>query len=183
MKEFCNGLLNKKIKIKFGIETRLDLLDKEILLLMFKAGLRNINVGIETVEEDIAKLNKRKLIAVNHQEEIIKFCKKIGIKISAFYIFGLQGDTEESIKKTIDYAIKLNTNIAQFTISCPYPGTQYYETLKSKNLIIEDDFEKFDSSHIVFKHENITPEQLLKLREYAFRKYYFRPSYLVNFLR
>ncbi len=183
VKEFCSGLLNKKIKIKFGIETRLDLLDKEILLLMFKAGLRNINVGIETVEKDIAKLNKRKSIAMNHQEEIIKFCKKIGIKISAFYIFGLQGDTEESIKKTIDYAIKLNTNIAQFTISCPYPGTQYYETLKSKNLIIEDDFEKFDSSHIVFKHENITPGQLLKLREYAFRKYYFRPSYLVNFLR
>lgn len=183
VKELCRLLINKKVKIKFGIETRLDLLDKEILNLMFKAGLRSVEVGIETVDEKIADLNKRKPIRVKHQEEIIEYCKKLGIKVSAFYIFGLRGDTEEAIKKTIEYAIKLDTNIAQFTISCPYPGTKYYDELKSKGLIIESDFEKFDSYNIVFKHDNLTKEQLLELKEYAFKRYYFRISYLINFLK
>ena len=183
VKDFCRFLIDSKVKIKFGIETRLDLLDKEILDLMFKAGLKNLNVGIETIEENIAHLNKRKLIQMKHQEEMINYCKKLGIKVSAFYIFGLRGDTEESIKKTIEYAIKLNTNIAQFTISCPYPDTKYYDELKAKNLITEENFEKFDSSNLVFQHENLTGEQVLKLRNYAFRKYYFRPAYFINFLK
>lgn len=178
VKEFCNGLIDRKINIKFGMETRLDLLNKEILDLMFGAGLRNINVGIETAEENVAKLNNRKLIQVNHQEEIINYCKSLGIRISAFYIFGLQGDTEESIKKTIEYAVKLNTNVAQFTISCPYPGTKYYDELKSKNMIMENDFEKFNANNVVFRHDNLSREQLLKLQDYAFRRYYFRPAYL-----
>lgn len=183
VRAFCHGLINRKINIEFGIETRLDLLDKEILDLMFEAGLRNINVGIETTEEDVAKMNNRKLIQINHQEEIINYCKKLGIKVSAFYIFGLQGDTEESIKKTIAYAMKLNTNVAQFTISCPYPGTRYYDELKNKNLIIENDFEKFNANNVVFKHNNLSKEQLLKLQDFAFRKYYFRPKYFLHLLQ
>lgn len=183
VKDFCKGLIDKKIDIKFGIETRLDLLNKDILDFMFKAGLRNINVGIETSEEDVAKMNNRKLIQINHQEEIINYCKRLGIKISAFYIFGLQGDTEESVRKTIDYAVKLNTNVAQFTISCPYPGTKYYDELNSKNLIIENDFEKFNANNVVFKHENLSREQLLWLQDLAFRKYYFRPRYFLNLLQ
>lgn len=183
VKKFCQLIILNKVKIKFGIETRLDLLNKEILELMFKAGLRNLNVGIETAEEEVARLNKRQLVQTKHQEEIIDYCKKLGIKISAFYIFGLQGDTEESIKKTIGYALKLNTNIAQFTISCPYPGTLYYKNLKDKNLIIENDLEKFNAYNVVFKHENLTKGQLIGLKEYAFRKYYFRLGYWINFLK
>lgn len=183
VKKLCDSILNKRIEIRFGIETRSDLLDKGLLNLMFKAGLRNLNIGVETVTEDVAKLNNRKLIQFKHQEEIIDYCRKLGIKVSAFYILGLSGDTKESIKKTIKYAIKLNTNVAQFAISCPYPGTKYYDELKEKNLITENDLEKFDSSHIVFRHDNLTTAELLKLREYAFKKYYFRPKYFIHFLK
>lgn len=181
--EFCDLIRKKKIKIKFGIETRLDVLDKETLKLLFSAGLRNVNVGIETINEEVSKLNKRKLIRMKHQEEIINYCKKLGIKVSAFYILGLIGDTEASIKKTIGYAIKLNTNIAQFFISCPYPGTKYYDDLNKKKLILDDNFEKFNSVNLVFKHNNLTEKQLMKLKEYAFRKYYFRVGYLLEFLK
>ena len=181
--KFCNLIIDNKIKIKFGIETRIDLLDKEIISLMFRAGLRNINVGVETINEGVAIINKRKLIEIKKQEEIIRYCDKIGVKISAFYIIGLFGDSIDSIKKTIDYAIKLNTNTAQFVISCPYPGTKYYDYLKSKDLIIEEEFEKFNSANLVFKHDKLIPKELLKLREYSFKRYYFRWGYILNFLK
>ena len=183
IKEFARLMKEKKVKIKFGIETRLDILNKEILEELFDVGLRSLNVGIETVHEKIAKENKRKLIEVKHQEDIIKYCNKLGIKISAFYIFGLVGDSAENIKKTVDYAIKLNTNVAQFCISCPYPGTGFYNELTTKNLITEENFEKFNSVNLVFKHGNLTEKQLKNLQEYAFKKYYFRGNYIFNFLK
>lgn len=183
IEEFIELMKLKKIKIKFGIETRLDILNKEVLKRLFDVGLRSLNVGIETVHKNIAQENKRKLIEVKHQEEIISYCNKLGIKISAFYIFGFIGDTVENIKKTLDYAVKLNTNVAQFCISCPYPGTGFYEEMKSKNLITEENFEKFNSVNLVFKHNNLTEQQLKNLQEYAFKKYYFRAGYLSNFLK
>jgi radical SAM superfamily enzyme YgiQ (UPF0313 family) len=183
IRKLCDLLTKNKIKIKWGIETRLDLLDKKIINYMFKAGLRNINVGIETVNENIANINKRKLINIKHQEEIIEYCKKIGVKISAFYIIGLSDDNLDSLMESLKYAIKLNTNAAQFVVSCPYPGTGYYNYLHSKKRILEDDFEKFDTAHVIFKHENLNKEQILKFKEYAFRKYYFRINYIMEFLR
>jgi anaerobic magnesium-protoporphyrin IX monomethyl ester cyclase len=183
VRAFCDLIIKNKIKINWGIETRLDLLNKEELSLMFKAGLRNINVGIETINENIAMKNKRQFIAVKHQEEIIKFCKSLGIKIGAFYMLGLKGDTESSIKETIKYAIKLNTNAAQFAILSPFPGTLYYKELEQNNLLETKDLEQFSSQQVVFKHENLSKECLLRLRDYAFKKYYFRFGYLIEFLK
>ncbi len=183
VEEFVKLMKEKNVKIKFGIETRLDLLNREILRELFDVGLRNLNIGVETIHEDIAKINKRKLIEANHQEEIIEYCDEIGIKVSAFYMFGLVDDTEENIKKTVDYAINMNTNVAQFCISIPYPGTKFYDEVKSKGLLTEDNFEKYNTANLVYKHNVLNGEQLVKLREYAFKKYYFRMGYLANFLK
>lgn len=181
--EMCRLIIHNKIKIKFGIETRLDILDKKILKLLFKAGLRNLNIGIETIDKEISKLNKRILMQKKHQEDILNYCKQIGVKVSAFYIFGMIKDTKKSIKKNIDYAISLNTNIAQFCISCPYPGTKYYKDLKSKNLISEDNFENFNSVNLVFKHDNLNDKQIKDLIDCAITKYYFRLGYIIEFIK
>lgn len=183
LEKFCVLMIKEKLGVKFGMETRLDIMDKGIINLMFAAGLRNINIGVETRNSNVAFLNKRKLIPENHQEEIIDYCGKIGVKISAFYILGLQGDTVESIKNTIEYAIKLNTQMVRFSVSTPYPGTKFYEELKAKNLILEDDYEKYDTSGLVWKHENLSPEQMSKLQNMAHEKFYLRFGYLINFIK
>ena len=183
LEKFCVLLIEQNLGVKFGMETRLDIMDKGIINLMFAAGLRNINIGVETRNSNVAMLNKRKLVPENHQEEIIAYCEKIGVKISAFYILGLQGDTEESINNTIDYAIKLNTQMARFSVSTPYPGTKFHEELKSKNLILEDDFEKYNTSDLVWKHENLNPEQMNKLQNLAHQKFYLRFGYLFNVIK
>jgi len=183
LKIFCLLLIKNKLNIRFGIETRLDILDRELINLMHTAGLRNINIGVETADKSIAGKNKRLLTATKHQEEIIAYCEKIGVKIAAFYIFGLVGDTEESIRDTIDYAVKLNTHLARFGVSCPYPGTKYYKDLDQRGLITEKDFEKFDSFSMVFKHENLSAEEIEALLNQANKRYYLRFNYIINFIK
>jgi anaerobic magnesium-protoporphyrin IX monomethyl ester cyclase len=123
IKEFCQELKDNEIRIEWGMETRLDVLNEENLNLMYDVGLKNLNVGIETNDPKIAEKNKRKLVEFQHQENMIRFAEKLGINVSAFFIIGYDGDTKETIINTINYAIKLNTLLARFAVSTPYPGT------------------------------------------------------------
>lgn len=181
--EFVDELALRDIKIIWGMETRLDLLNEDNLTKMFSVGLRNINVGIETSDAVIAKKNKRLLVEENYQTKIVKFCKGKGINVSAFYILALEGDTQETMEKTLDYAIHLNTLTARFSISTPYPGTGYYTQLEKENRLLTKNFEQYDQFSLVYNQGNLTPEQVDLFLDRAYRKYYFRFSYLMMFIK
>lgn len=183
VKEFYEELKKKNLKIEWGIETRLDLLTKEIITKLYEVGLRNINIGIETPDNYIAKVNKRTLTKFKHQEEIVEFCKNLGVNVSSFYILGLEKETERTINSTINYAIKLNTLLARFAVSTPYPGTEFYKKLEKENKLLTKDFEKYNQFTLIYEHENLKPEEIEKLLEKAYKKYYFRASYINNFIK
>ncbi|MCF7861342.1 B12-binding domain-containing radical SAM protein [Candidatus Woesearchaeota archaeon] len=181
VEDFCNLLIKKKIRIEWGIETRLDLLNRQIIQKMYKAGLRNINIGIETSNEEIATRNKRKIYPLQKQESIVRFCNNLGVKLSAFYMFGYEDETVDNMKQTLEYAKKLNTILARFCIATPYPNTPHYDVVKKEGRIITDDFEKYTQFNLVFKH-NVAEKALMKMLRTAYREYYFRLSYILGFI-
>jgi len=176
----ADEIIKRGFKIEWGCETRLDNLDIELLDLLYSSGLRAIKVGIESVDSNILKLQKRKCIEKEHQEIIIKYCDRKGIKVVAFYIIGLENDTRESIESTIRYAKKLNTDFANFTICTPIPGTEYYEQIKDR--IYETNWEYFDNFHSVFQHSNLAADEMRKLQEHAIVSYYIRPKFILKHL-
>lgn len=180
---FCEELAKRHVDIVWGVETRLDLLNENIIKIMFDAGLHSINVGIETNNMNIAQRSKRKLVEHNHQEKMIKFCNKLGIKITAFYLLCLEEDTLETIKNTVRYAIKLNTPLARFAIATPYPGTGFYQKLENESRILTRDYENYTQFNLVYKHDNVSPLQAKKLLDHAYRKYYLRPQYLYKMVK
>ena len=179
--ELCDRIIENKIEMEWGCETGIDTLDMEMLDRMHESGMRGIKVGIESVNDDLLKKNKRSPVRVTHQEEIIRYCDKKGIKVVAFYIIGLPGDTKESVISTLNYAKRLNTDFANFTICTPLPGTELYSELEGS--IFETDWEKFDNFHPVFKHKNMSGDEMLELQERAIVSYYFRPKFLFKFIK
>lgn len=177
-KTMANEIIKRGIKIEWGCETRLDKLDENFLDLLYESGLRAIKVGIESTNHDILKRAGRKPIDADHTERIVKYCDRKGIKVVAFYILGLPDDTKESIESTIKYAKGLNTDFANFTICTPIPGTKFFEEMKDS--LTTDNWEDYDNFHVVFKHKNLTKEQLLKLQEKAIVGYYFRLRYILK---
>lgn len=169
--EICRRM--GKTGLEWACETHLASLDTSFIDLMYRNGLRGMNLGVESVKKDILFKSKRAPINVEKETELIKYCEKKGIRVSAFYIFGYPEDTAASINATIDYAISLNTNVAQFSILTPYPGTEMF----SKVELTTDDFEQFDSFTLVFRHRNLTPGQMSRLKEKAYIRYYFRFGY------
>lgn len=177
--EIAKSIIKRGLKVKWVCETRLDLLDEKLIDLLYAAGLRVLKTGVETVDLELMKRMKRKPIEIDHQERIIKYCDKKGIKVVAFYIIGLPNDTKENILNTIKYAKKLNTYGAQFTVCTPFPGTEFYEEIKGS---IDEDWDKFDSFTPVFKHQNLSKPEIEKLKEKAFLDYYSNPRYLIKFI-
>lgn len=181
-RELAEKMISNNLKIIWSCETRLDQIDKELLDIMYRAGLRNINVGIESSNPEILKKSRRLPVLNDYQNEMVDYCHKLGVTVAAFYLIGLEDDTKESVLETIKYAKKLNTLVAQFAIVTPYPGTGFFEKLEKENLIFSHNWEDYDEYTPVFKHKNLKAAELLKLKELAFTSYYFRPVYLLKHL-
>lgn len=177
----CEKMIKNNLKLKWVCETRPDLLDISLLDTMFRAGLRVINVGIESSSDDVLQKASRRPIIKNHQEKIIDYCDKLGIRVTAFYMIGLPDDNDDSIKATIRYAQKLNTHVAQFFVHTPFPGTTYFRQIKDE--IIDDNWQHFDCYTPVLRHKYLSKEQILALKEKAFLSYYYRPQYLFKFCK
>jgi anaerobic magnesium-protoporphyrin IX monomethyl ester cyclase len=178
---FAELLLRYNLNIQWGMEARTDRLDPELLQILHRSGLRSVEVGVESSNPDTLRENERKAIAGPHQEMIIKHCHKLGIRVIANYTFGLPNDTTEGILNTIRYAKKLNTFAIQFTVTTPYPGTQFYESVK--HTIFENDWERFNGWTSVFQHPSIRSEELHRLREFAYVTYHLRLRYVWRFLQ
>ena len=179
--EFAETLLSRRLSVRWSMEARTDRLDTALVDLLYRAGLRSVEVGVESSNEGTLKRNRRKAIPKGHQEQIIAHCQRRGIRVIANYTLGLPNDTVDGILDTIRYAKSLNTFAIQFTVTTPYPGTQFYEDVK--HLLSERDWERFNGWTSVYQHPSISSEELHRLREYAYVTYHLRPRYVWRFLK
>src|SRR3989344_4867551 len=114
------------------------------------------------------------------KEKMIKYCEKIGMRVVGFYVIGLENDTEETVKATLKYSRKLNTDFANFTICTPIPGTEFYDIIKDR--ITTEDYDLYDNFHVTFDHPNLSEEEIMKYQEKAFVGYYLRPRYIYKYI-
>ena len=177
--KLCELIIESKIKIRFVIETHLRILDDDLVSIMKKAGLDYVKVGIENADTDLLSNEKRFTVKKDEQLEKISKLKKQKINVCTMYILGFPSDDETSINATINYAKKLNTEYAQFSIWTPYPGTPAFKDYE--NILITKKYENFDQYRLVYKHQNLTADKLRNLLSSAYTKYYFRLSWIIKY--
>ena len=177
--QLCNLIISSNIKIKFIIETHLRILDDKLIKILKTAGLIYVKVGIENADTNILNNENRFTEKQDQQLEKIKMLKENKIEVSAMYILGFPSDNEETSMATINYAIKLNTEYAQFSTWTPYPGTPAFK--EYENIITSTNYEDFDQYKLVYKHKNLSVKQLRNLLSTAYQKYYFRLEWLIKY--
>ena len=178
--DFCQLLIERPLDVEWGMETRADLLTPELLERMHAAGLRSVNLGVETGDARIAKANRRKLVDDDHQTMILEHAKRIGVRINAFFMLGLEGDTPESMRATADFALAADPTAARFSVSTPYPGTGFYEQLARENRLNGAPLEQHNQFTLVHKHPNLTPLQVERALVRAYLRFYLRPTYIAK---
>ena len=179
--EVCKMIVDRKIKITFTCPNgiRADKVDKELLLMMKKAGCYCFAYGIESANPQILK-------NINKDEDIETIKKSIdiaadcGIDCVGFFIFGLPGETKQSIEQSINFALSSKLTRAQFMIFDVLPGCNLYDDLDGQ---FESDFSKESYCSPEYVPENLTKQDLIDAQERAFRKFYFRPRIMFRMLR
>lgn len=181
VQEVCNLLIEKKLKMKWLCNARVNL-DLETMKLMKKAGCILIIPGIESGNQQILN-NIKKGTKIEQFYSYAKNAKKAGLLIHACYMVGNQGETKETMQETLKLALKLKTDTAQFFPLIPYPGTEAYDYCK-KNGYISGEYENYckeDGEHnSVLNLPHLSAEEMVCFCNYARKKYYLRPWYILH---
>jgi len=183
-KEICQEIIRRKLKFVWSSLSgvRADKVDLDFFKLAKKSGCWQVAFGIESGDQDILdRVNKK--ITISQIESAVKLAKRAGINTFGFFILGLPGDTEETMRRTIKFAQQLPLDIAKFDICIPYPGTAYYNELKKEDRIKSYDWSKYICHQIdqpLFAPSNITWDILKRYYKKAFREFYLRPGYILR---
>ncbi len=121
--EICKGLIREKVDIRWSCETRADHLDKEMLEVMAKAGCVLICMGIDSADEKVLLKNKR-FFDLEYAKKVFAWCRELGIKTRAYVVFGLEGETEQSVRKTLKYLAEIKPDQIMLSLATAYPGTE-----------------------------------------------------------
>lgn len=184
VKEICNMLIERGLnkKIKWLCNARVNL-DYETMVLMKKAGCKLLIPGIENGNQEMLN-NMKKGTTIKQIEEYVKNAKKAKLLIHACYMVGNKGETKETMENTLKFAIKLNTDTAQFYTLHPYPGTEAYNWAVENGYLDNKNFEnwiKEDGTHnCVINLHNLSSKELVEFCDYARKKYYLRPRYILR---
>ena len=180
----CQGILDRKLPIRWTCNSRVDFVDLELLQAMQRAGCWMISWGIESGEPEMLK-RMYKGITLEKVEKALGWANEAGIMNWGYFIIGLPGETEASIRKTIDFAKRLPLDLVLFHIAAPHPGTPFFfEVVENGWFRPGTRWEDVDMDRsTVLDYPNLKAEDLERWAKRAFREWAFRPKPMLTYLK
>jgi len=178
--ELLDAMIEAELNISWTCLTRVDLIDPELLKKMKEAGCYQIFYGIESGVQRLLDLIK-KGIKLDQVRQAVRDTKKAGIEIVASFMLALPTETREDTLNTIQFGIELDPEYVYWLTATPYPGTALYDLARTTGTLLDVDWSNFSVfNEVVYLPEGRTVEEIKSLVKYGYRKFYFRPSYIVR---
>ena len=158
-------------------------IDFDTLAALKESGLRECATGFES-GDDLVLANMRKGQTVVQQRTFMENCRKLGILVHGCFMVGFPGETRETLRKTLDLALELDPDSAQFYPVMPYPGTGAFQWAKDNGYLATEEYDQWlreDGGHrCVMNLPDLSPQELEEFCEEAFRRFHFRPRYIAR---
>jgi len=182
MYDMIKGLKERGLDVTFACGARVDHVDREYLKFLYDSGCVALYFGVESASQaTLDKIGKK--ITLDQALKVFQWVKELKGFATGSFILGFPWETVDDMKKTVEFAIKLDPAYAQFTALTPYPGTPLFEYALRNNLIVDWNWEHYTTVKPVMRGFYFTAEQLGKMIMYAYRKFYIRFSFLWRELR
>jgi radical SAM superfamily enzyme YgiQ (UPF0313 family) len=180
--ELCSKMVENKFDFTWSCNADIKSFNEDKIKHMKAAGCHTVSLGIESGSEKILQKYSKK-ITTEEIKRTIRILNAYKIRVLGYFIIGLPGEDEGSIRQTIDLAKQLDIDFASFAIATPDVGTPLRrEALQKGWMRAEKDV--FDSTDFpVLETGNLSKEDVWKLRSQAVREFYLRPSYLFKKVR
>ena len=177
--ELCQLLKENPLGITFNCAARPDRLDQPLLRALKQAGCWMISLGIETGDPDLLAQHRRHGDLAQLRESI-RNIKRAGIRAKGLVMIGLPGETEESIRRSMQYVHHLpidDLNVAKFT---PFPGTPLYQNIRAHGSFNED-WDRMDCMHFLFIPHGLTEDRLQELFQQFYKRHAMRPRTMFGY--
>jgi len=179
----AESILDEMIQENLGMNwftfTRAEILNRNLVQKMKRAGCGVLQIGVETVQTEVLKKLRRD-VDMELIRKTFKLCRDEKVSTLATLVLGLPGCNEESILKTIDFILEVDPDYASFNIITPLLGSNLREQWEAQGFIDPNIYENQDSTHANISHLDISPERLQYFRDMAVRRFYFRTRYIIR---
>ncbi|UCG82855.1 MAG: cobalamin-dependent protein [Dehalococcoidia bacterium] len=163
----CDEIIARDLDFKWSVFARVDTVNPEVLDKLKKAGCDWLCYGIESGNQEILDIVKKK-ITLDKIRESVQMAKDAGVNVLASFILGLPGETKETLQQTMDFACELDTYYG-FHVLAPFPGTEVREHADEYGLeILTSDWGKYDANRPVSRTKGASPADITA----ALHKYY-----------
>ncbi len=179
VQEICEEIQNRKLKIKWDCETRVDMVTRELLQQMKKAGCIAVWFGVEAGSQRVLD-NVGKGITLDKTKNAFKMAKDVGLMTIASTILGTPDETPETAWETVKFVEEIKPDDVGYYIATPYPGTPMYDYVREKGWLKIEDFDKYDTATPIFETPTLSMKELREIREKAFQRFYLHPTYVLR---
>jgi radical SAM superfamily enzyme YgiQ (UPF0313 family) len=173
-------MIDKPLGMTFNCAIRAEHVDDELMAQMKKAGCWMVSLGIETGDPELLAQHRQNPDLVM-LADTINMIKKHGVRVKGLMMVGLPGETEQSVRRSMDYIFKLpidDLNVAKFT---PFPGSPLYENIHDLGTF-DEDWAKMDCMGFQFVTNGMTEERLEALFSDFYRSHFHRPEVLWGYV-
>lgn len=179
VRNFCLEITGRKLSIFWTCNSRVDVLDAKTLQMMKQAGLWMISFGLESANKEILAATG-KGINPELSRQAVEMAKKTGIKTAGHFMFGLPGETAATMEQTLNFALSLPLDIAQFYAATPFPGARLYREAAEKGWIKSTT--AMSQSKAVMDLPGLPSGEIDSYCRRARRKFYMRPRIAYSIL-
>jgi radical SAM superfamily enzyme YgiQ (UPF0313 family) len=180
-RQFSQAVIDRRLKLAWTANSRVSL-DYDTMVLMRRAGCRQLCVGFESGDPDVLKTMKKGI----GTEAMLRFmadARRAGLLIHGCFMLGFPGETKASVEKTIALALALKPDTVQFYPVMVYPGTEAYEEYERLGWLTacrwQDWLTPAGLHNCVVRNENLSSEEIVRLCDLARRRFYLRPGYFL----
>jgi hopanoid biosynthesis associated radical SAM protein HpnJ len=178
--ELCEKL--RSLKFTWSCNTGVNI-DYETLRAMKEAGCRLLVVGFESGDPTILK-NIKKGATVEQALRFMKDCKRLGVTVHGDFQIGHPGETPETIERTIQFAMKLDPETMQVSMSHPYPGTAFYDYLEKHGYLMATEMTDEQGHQLPnIQYPGLSRKEIVEAVENFYSRYYFRPRIIFRIVR
>jgi len=132
--QLCDRLIRENLDINWQCNTRVNLVDEQLLRKMKKAGCNGIKVGIETGSPRVLGLiNKGTTLA--QARFAANMFRKTGIHWTAYFMMGLPSETKSETYETLSFLKELKPDFASLSVYEPFPETGLFEDGIKRGLV------------------------------------------------
>jgi len=171
--DLAHALQSSGLDLQWGCNVRADLVVKgpELMEEMVRAGLVQVNMGIESGTQRILDEIYDKRITVEEVRDAVGICNNLGLRIGGYFMLGAPGESLREAIHTIEYAARLRIDEAAFNVTTPLPGTYLWDKTRA---LVGHDLQEFDYyARSVYKsREVLSPRMLDLLKKWAYLRFY-----------